>query len=186
MRQTFLKADVVYVRQIVMILSFVMFTLLTTGCHSSKKSGKGRAEVKVETIKTGKLKGLDKKIVEESLTWVGTPYKYAGSDKGKGTDCSGLVLKVYEDVVGVKLPRNSGKQAEFCKKIGKKSVKAGDLVFFATGKDKKKISHVGIMIDDVQFVHASTRKGVIVSEVTTPYYQRTFMMYGRVLRDSQK
>lgn len=146
-------------RHIVVVLSFLMLTVLTTGCHSSKKSGKSHSKVKIETVKTGKLKGVEKKIVEESLTWIGTPYRYAGSEKGKGTDCSGLVVRVYEDVAGLKLPRNSGKQAEFCKKIGKKSVKPGDLVFFATGKDKNRISHVGIMIDDVQFVHASTKKG---------------------------
>ena len=65
---------------------------------------------------------------------MGTPYKYAGSDKGKGTDCSGLVTKVYLDVTGKKLPRNSKQQAEFCKKIGKRSVKAGDLVFLQQEK----------------------------------------------------
>ena len=111
---------------------------------------------------------------------MGTPYRYAGSSKGKGTDCSGLVLKVYEEAAGVKLPRNSGKQAEFCKKVKKKSVKAGDLVFFATGKDAERISHVGIMIDGNRFIHASTKKGVIISELTTPYYERTFRMCGRV------
>jgi len=62
-------------------------------------------------------------------------------------------------------------------------VRAGDLVFFATGKDKNRVSHVGIMIDDVKFIHASTKKGVVVSEVTAPYYERTFMMYGRVDRN---
>ena len=40
---------------------------------------------------------------------MGTPYKYGGSEKGKGTDCSGMVLKVYEKVLDKKLPRNSAK-----------------------------------------------------------------------------
>lgn len=53
-------------------------------------------------------------------------------------------------------------------------------MFFATGHDPEKISHVGIMIDDVCFVHASTKKGVIVSRIDTPYYIRTFIMFGRV------
>lgn len=167
-------------RSTVWIVIFaIIVTLGLSGCRSSHKKENTRRP-KIESIKTGKLHGTQKKIVEEAVSWIGTPYRYAGKEKGRGTDCSGMVMSVYEKEAGIKLPRNSAKQAEFCKKLNRKSVKPGDLVFFATGKDKRKISHVGIMIDDVRFVHASTRKGVIVSEVTTPYYERTFMMYGRV------
>lgn len=147
------------------------------GCRSAKKKGDVAA---VQTVAVAKMNLSQKKIVEEAMSWLGTPYKYAGSEKGSGTDCSGMVLRVYEDAGGVKLPRNSKKQSEFCKKLKKKEVQPGDLVFFATGKDEHTISHVGIMIDDNQFIHASTKKGVILSEMTTPYYERTFIMYGRV------
>lgn len=153
--------------------------LLSSGCKSSSKADKIK-KPDIETIQISNIKGGRNKIVKEALSWVGTPYRYAGSEKGKGTDCSGMVLRVYEDVTGIKLPRNSQRQAEFCKKIKPKEVKPGDLAFFATGKDKKTISHVGIMIDGVQFIHASTKKGVIISDMTTDYYQRTFIMYGRV------
>lgn len=163
------------------MLAVAALAVTLSACHSGKKHIEDREEnVQIETIQTQKLKGVEKRLVEESLSWVGTPYRYAGSDKGKGTDCSGLVCKVYQQVTGKKLPRNSGKQAEFCDKIKRKALKAGDLVFFATGRDKSVISHVGIMIDSNQFVHASASKGVIVSDLDTPYYQRTFMMCGRV------
>ncbi|MDE7496460.1 MAG: C40 family peptidase [Muribaculaceae bacterium] len=119
-------------------------------------------------------------IVEEAMSWLGTPYKYAGQEKGRGTDCSGLVMKVYEDVAGWKLPRNSAKQAEFCDRLKEEDVEPGDLVFFATGKDPDKVSHVGIMLDEENFIHASTSKGVVISKVTSNYYIRTFMMYGRI------
>lgn len=155
-------------------------SLLLGGCRSSrpKDSGKGREQ----TVHVGKRSKLGRRIAEEAMTWIGTPYKYAGTEKGKGTDCSGMVLRVYEDVAGLKLPRNSARQAEFCKPLRSDEVEAGDLVFFATGSDPSKVSHVGIMVDDRQFVHASTRKGVVVSDVTTDYYTRKFMMYGRVSR----
>ncbi len=116
------------------------------------------------------------------MTWIGTPYAYGRNDKQKGTDCSGMVLSVYLDAEDIKLPRNSAKQAEFCKKISAEKVIPGDLVFFATGNDPDKISHVGIMIDEVNFVHASTKKGVVVSRIDTPYYIRTLKMFGRVPR----
>ena len=153
--------------------------LLSGGCKSSSKANKDK-KPDIETTNIPNIKGEQKKIVEEALSWLGTPYKYAASEKGKGTDCSGMVLKVYEDVAGTKLPRNSKKQAEICKKLKQRDVKPGDLAFFATGKDKKTISHVGIMIDDVKFIHASAKRGVVISNMTTDYYQRTFIMYGRV------
>lgn len=163
------------------IAAILLVAFLSTGCHSSKKVKKSdKATPKIETVEVKQLKGIEKKIVEEALTWEGTPYKYGGSEKKRGTDCSGLALKVYETVTGKKLPRNSAKQAEFCKKLNKKDVRPGDLVFFATGKDPSKISHVGIMIGGERFIHASGSKGVIISEMTTPYYKRNFIMYGRV------
>ncbi|MDE6770110.1 MAG: C40 family peptidase [Muribaculaceae bacterium] len=163
-------------------LCLLLMAVVLTGCHSSKKAtgGKNTHKPKVETVNVKELKGLERKIVEEALTWQGTPYKYASSEKGKGTDCSGMVIGVYTKVTDKKLPRNSAQQAEFCKKLKEKDVRPGDLVFFATGKDKYKISHVGIMLDDNRFIHASTQKGVLISEMNTPYYQRTFIMYGRV------
>lgn len=166
---------------------FVM-VLSLCGCRSSKKKhDKGPDIVTVDSYEeifkieneSPSLKKLEKKLVAEAKTWIGTPYRYGGSEKGRGTDCSGLVLRVYEDVSGIKLPRNSAKQAEFCKDISKNKVRPGDLVFFATGSDKKKVSHVGMMIDAISFVHASGSKGVIVSEMTTPYYRRNFIKFGR-------
>lgn len=164
-------------RFFLIILMGFLFTM--TSCKSSKKSV---TEINQDVIGvvSGDLYDLNQKIVEEALSWVGTPYKYGASEKGKATDCSGMVLMVYETVAEKKLPRNSKKQAEFCKKLKKKNVKPGDLVFFAIGKDRGLISHVGIMVGDIEFVHASASKGVIVSEITTPYYEKNFVMFGRV------
>lgn len=127
-----------------------------------------------------KATGLRKAITKEALSWEGTPYKYAEAEKGRGTDCSGMVLRVYERVADVKLPRNSAAQSEYCRKLKDKEVRPGDLAFFATGSDPHRVSHVGIMLDATRFIHASTKKGVVISDITTPYYQRTFICFGRV------
>ena len=166
----------------------VMILPLLSGCKSSKKVIKEKVEVETVRVEKNKKKkkgeGTDigEKIVKEALTWKGTPYGYARQEKGVATDCSGMVMIVYQEIANIKLPRNSAQQAAFCDELKEKDVRAGDLVFFATGKDKNKISHVGVMIDGCQFVHASSSKGVIVSEMTTPYYIRTFKKYGRVPR----
>lgn len=166
--------------------AFILTLSLFVGGCASKKHNEiyndplsGETEYILRTDRS-KLDAIRKKIVAEALTWKGTPYKYGGNEKGIGTDCSGLVLRVYNDVASIKLPRNSRRQAEFCLKVNQNEIKGGDLVFFATGKDPETVSHVGLMIDKERFIHASGSKGVIVSELTTPYYRRTFLMFGRV------
>ena len=39
-------------------------------------------------------------VVEEALSWIGTPYHHQGSVKGVGADCLGLVRGVFREVYG--------------------------------------------------------------------------------------
>ena len=160
----------------------IIFGILLSSCHSSRKIAEKIPSFTDDPIYVpGNQSSNSKhKITEEALSWLGTPYAYAKSEKNKGTDCSGMVLRVYQDVLGYKLPRNSAKQAEFCKPITIEEVETGDLVFFATSSDPSKITHVGIMLDKHNFVHASSRRGVVTSSIDTPYYTQTFRMFGRV------
>lgn len=173
-----------------LLLLVALCASMMTSCHTSKKSSADYYQSQID--KLGKNNGrdranrhkkpskLNKEIVDEAYTWLGTPYKYACAEKGVATDCSGMVLQVYDKIAGIKLPRNSAKQAEFCKRIKQKEVTIGDLVFFATGKNDDVISHVGIMVDDKNFIHASASKGVVISDMTQPYYVKTFRGFGRV------
>lgn len=167
------------------VLTFCVIALFAVGitsCHSSKKVSRDE-KIITELIKHSDslpATKLQHEIVDEAISWIGTPYAYAKSDKGVGTDCSGMVLAVYEKIANVKIPRNSAKQAEFCTELKPEEVSIGDLVFFATGSDPDRISHVGIMVDEVNFVHASTKKGVVISRIDTPYYIRTFKKFGRI------
>lgn len=168
-------------KTIIQTLCVIIIGVGVTSCHTSHRVGSspGKNDVEARTLANNTH---THKIIAEANTWLGTPYKYAGQEKGKGTDCSGFVMKVYESVTGEKLPRNSAKQAEYCLQLHPDEVKQGDLVFFATGKDPAKISHVGIIIDSDSFIHASSSKGVIISDLNSNYYKRTFMMFGRVPR----
>lgn len=176
-------------QRIIFRLSLVILFLGMIGFSSCKSHKKNKGEEivyvgeQVPVKKKKKEKGetsVRKRITDECLTWIGTPYGYGKSEKGRATDCSGMVIVVYEQIANIKLPRNSAQQADFCQDLKENDIKPGDLVFFATGKDKKKVSHVGVMLDRKKFVHASGSKGVILSEMTTPYYQRTFLKFGRV------
>lgn len=180
------------------LLHFLVLFAITTmsfslpSCRSAKKSESsyyemqkgGNKKARHKHSKNDKdvnnLPKSNNKIVKEAYTWLGTPYGYAKAEKGKACDCSGMVMSVYEKVMGVKLPRNSAQQQDFCNKLKKKDVRVGDLCFFATGKDPNKTSHVGIMVDDTNFIHSSTSKGVVVSDITQPYWIKTFTGFGRV------
>lgn len=131
-------------------------------------------------VKGHSLSKRQRLMIEEACSWMGTPYRYGGAEKGKGTDCSGLVLRVYLDVTEIKLPRNSAKQAEFCNNIKAKDVRPGDLVFFATGSDPKRVSHVGMMLDGESFIHASSSKGVTVTRLDNVWYSKRLLGFGRV------
>lgn len=120
-----------------------------------------------------------KALLAEAEKWMGTPYLYGGNDNN-GIDCSGFVLQVYKNALGIKLPRTSATQHEFCSRIEKAHLKAGDLVFFATTKEHDRVSHVGMYIGDGKMVHASSSRGVIISSLEEDYYTRYFFGAGKV------
>ncbi len=109
--------------------------------------------------------------------WYGVPYKYAGKDKS-GIDCSGFSSALYNSVYQKKLSPSARQQAEETKKIDTSGLKEGDLVFFDIGAGK--ISHVGVYLQNNKFVHASTKRGVIINDLNEPYYKKYFVRSGRV------
>lgn len=157
--------------------------LALAGCSSHKRVTKYNytfeQEIKIEEEEVEeKLQGDEKLVLEEAFEWLDTPYEYGRQDKNIATDCSGMVMQVFDKAIGCKIPRNSAKQAEFCHEISHHSIKPGDLVFFITNGGNK-INHVGIMIDKEKFIHASSH-GVRVSSMESDYYKKHFKQYGRV------
>lgn len=118
-------------------------------------------------------------LVTEAACWIGTPYLYAGHTLA-GTDCSGMVMEVYRSVLDVLLPRNSAQQQAFCQPLSVDEMLPGDLVFFATGANRDRVSHVGLYIGGRRMIHASSSRGVIVSPVDDPYFGARFHSAGRV------
>ena len=172
-----------FFRKYLLVFFSLALLMLAGGCRSKAVipfPGGGGSAGDITVVLDGHVSKERKRVVEVSQEWIGTPYAYARAEKGVASDCSGMVMRVYEEAASRRLPRNSAKQADFCKKIKDKEVKPGDLVFFATGKDPKKVSHVGIMLDKDNFVHMSSSKGGCVSSIHTPYYTRTFLLFGRV------
>jgi lipoprotein Spr/probable lipoprotein NlpC len=109
--------------------------------------------------------------------WEGTKYKMGGMDKN-GIDCSGFVYTLYQQVYGRKIPRNTSALMNILKRKYENELKEGDLVFF--DYDGKKYSHVGVYLQNGYYVHASTRKGVLVMKLKDPYTYKYFSRCGEI------
>ncbi len=128
-----------------------------------------------------KFKGTeDLKLLEEVSSWLGTPYKYAYSTKGKGTDCSGFVSQVFMNTYDIKLARSSSLIGSNVNKVDRKDLECGDILFFANSKGH--IYHVGIYLGDNIFIHSATTKnvGVKTETLALDYYRHHYYMAGRV------
>ena len=110
--------------------------------------------------------------------YIGVPYRYGGMSR-RGVDCSGLVCLVYKEVSRAKLPHSSRSLRRLAKKVGMNRARCGDLVFFKQGIFGR-VNHVGIFLGGTAFIHASTKRGVIYSDLNDEYYSKRFVDIRRV------
>jgi lipoprotein Spr len=169
-------------RLILVILSFIV-ALLTTSCGTAKRVPTEANTPRELSRKFGlPITNRDNlHLYKEASKWLGVKHQYGGNTH-RGVDCSGLVVQIYTEVYRKKLKRSSADMLKYnCKKVSRGKLREGDLVFFRTGSGKKNIpNHVGIYLKNQHFVHASTSRGVIVSDLNDPYYLRNWITGGRV------
>lgn len=117
--------------------------------------------------------GQASELVVNAMGFLGVPYKRGGTSAETGFDCSGFVRAMYQQTVGLLLPRSADQQAAATQTIDKKELQPGDLVFFNTMR--RSFSHVGIYVGDGKFIHAP-RSGaeVRVEDMSISYWARRF------------
>ncbi len=108
-------------------------------------------------------------------SWMGSPHRMGGTNRS-GVDCSGFVGLLYHNVYNKDLPRSSREMGTSVKRKYLKDLKEGDLVFFSFGG--RQIDHVGVYLRNSKFVHVSTRKGVIISDIKDSWYHKYFVRSG--------
>lgn len=155
--------------------------IFLSSCSSSRKLP--------DKEKTARLSGQlgfpispkdDLKLYTEAASWLGVPYKYGGNTKA-GVDCSGLTCNIYRNVYHIRLERTVAEMyKKNCRKISRKKLRPGDLVFFNTAKTRKSVSHVGIFLKNNIFLHATTHSGVRISSLDEIYYKKKWINGGKV------
>lgn len=153
------------------ILLALSIVFLFSACGSTKTAYKKPATSKTD------------RIIQQAQAFSGTRYKFGGTTS-KGMDCSGLVYVAFQKE-NIVLPRVSRDMATKGAPVKKGSIKKGDLVFFRTNKNSKKINHVGLVTTvkdgEIFFIHASTSKGVMTSSLQNPYWKGVYVQARRVI-----
>ncbi|MDH7445482.1 C40 family peptidase [Aquimarina sp. 2201CG14-23] len=164
----------------------LVLCIIFTSCGGAKKSSavssrKTKKTTKTRTVVSPKNKKI-KSIIGYAKTFEGTKYKYGGTTK-KGMDCSGLVYTSFKKGEVV-LPRTSRAMSTQGTKVSLKNIAVGDLIFFKTNKRKNVINHVGLVVNagkKIEFIHASTSKGVTISSLDERYWNNCFAGVRRIL-----
>ena len=112
-------------------------------------------------------------LVVHAMGFLGVPYQRGGGSVETGFDCSGFVKAIFEQTIGLALPRKAEQQAADTQRIDKKELVPGDLVFFNTMH--RAYSHVGIYVGDGKFIH-SPKPGaeVRIESMGAAYWNRRF------------
>lgn len=145
---------------------FLLFLItFIYGCASGKKQQTVQNSAAASVIKTAR-------------SFTGVPYKWGGTSRA-GMDCSGLLVVSFQSA-DIALPRTSAAQSKFGKGVSIHDLQPGDLVFFKAGKYNPKITHVGMVTEvndrqNVKFIHASTKLGVVENNIFSDYYHKLFV-----------
>jgi cell wall-associated NlpC family hydrolase len=112
-------------------------------------------------------------LIVRSLGLLGVEYRFGGSTPAGGLDCSGFVRHVYQEALGLKLPRTTEEMSSVGVAVDRTRLMPGDLVFFNTLQ--RPFSHVGLYLGDDRFVHAPSTGNVIrIEPLSARYWAQRF------------
>lgn len=123
----------------------------------------------------GQVREKTTDLVMGAMNFIGVRYRRGGTSAESGFDCSGFTRYVFENSIGLVLPRRADEQARApgLFKIAKEELKPGDLVFFNTLR--RTFSHVGIYVGDGKFIHSPRAGGEVrVEDMRVAYWAKRF------------
>ena len=129
---------------------------------------------------------FSERLIGRAMDLVGVKYRFGGTSPTTGLDCSGYVQYVFQNAVGVTLPRVASAQSQVGERVASQSdMRPGDLVFFNTRGFAA--SHVGIYVGNGTFIH-SPRSGSSVrfDSMNNSYWSARFNGARRVSASSSR
>lgn len=130
---------------------------------------------KIQKFKTMYKQNL---IIETAEEHLGVPYVWGGTSP-KGFDCSGFTQYVFKEN-GYNLYRVAKAQITQGEFIEIEDLTTGDLIFFERTYNTKGASHVGIFIDDGEFIHCANG-GVKISSLSEKYWESHLLGARRII-----
>lgn len=124
-------------------------------------------------------------LMDEAFKHIGARYR-SGAKGPSAFDCSGFTSYVYSKMMNKSIGASSRDQYAKNTPIRKDELQTGDLVFFTSPHSGKSVGHVGIVVDvnpetgTFDFIHASSKSGVKVSNSSDGYYSRRYVGARRV------
>ena len=122
---------------------------------------------------------ISRRIVNNSMKYIGVPYVFGGNSPRTGLDCSAYVKLVFSEV-GINLPRTADAQFTVGTPVSTSDLMPGDAVFFQTYAPGA--SHVGIYVGEGNFIHASSSRGVTISSLSSSYYSTHYIGARRMVK----
>ena len=126
------------------------------------------------------IMAIRQQILDTAEELLGTPYVYGGTGPW-GFDCSGFVQHVFKQA-DYQLNRTASNQLCNGMIVADDALLPGDIVFFrGTSSESGISSHVGIYMGNGEFIHASSSRGVVISDLSGGYYAEHFLCARRVI-----
>lgn len=143
------------------------------GAFLDKLNDTSKATIGVATSVTSAVIDVTQNVVVNALGLIGVAYRYGGNTAEQGLDCSGFVKLVFQQSMGLVLPRRADEMSKLGSSVASEDLQPGDLVFYNTLRRAN--SHVGIYIGDGKFVHAPSSGGKVrVESMSTAYWNKRF------------
>jgi cell wall-associated NlpC family hydrolase len=165
-------------KKIIILFLFVISLSANEGCSHKENTKVQTLEKKSTQQVQVSNNSIKETILNEFYQWEGTPHKMGGNSK-KGIDCSGFAHYMYRTLFNIKVPRSTKLFLKEGTRINKSQLKPGDMVIFSPPTYPH---HVGIYVGDNKFIHASTTKGVMMSDLNNPYWLKYYLMSRRIIQ----
>lgn len=165
---------------LIQIPATVIVFLLIAGCGIAERTtvsdNRSETERPLTVSASVEKSNITSQLYSAHDEWKGTPYVLGGSGMN-GIDCSALTQNVFRDFFGITIPRHTSEQLQEGEGVRRQSIRPGDLIFFRTGKN---LLHVGIALENGDFLHASVSQGVMISNLSERYWSGKYLGTRRV------